>query len=573
MIVAEIFDGPWIDGFIPDQALDAEVTVQLYARNAIAPVRWEVLTDPGELPADFAIDAATGVVTFTADEAGAFSVSIRVTDSEPCQTSSTFTWRVEMLPLEVTGTIPDMTVGTPVTGTLTMSGGVEPRSLSGYTLPAGVTLTKTNETTLTFGGTPTGAGLGPGTSFAFDASVDIADSASGSAVLSDSITLTVTAVVAAFDPTPLLDATVGTPYTAQVDASNGVPPYTYAVTTGALPAGVSLNDSTGEITGTPTTAATGVSFTVTVTDDEGNTDDVADTVNVLESIDYPLDAYTTGLYGAWSTRKLLTGYAGSCIRLLDSQDNSETDIGFSAGEVNWSAIAAIIAATYIGRAHTIYDQSGNGNHWDNPHAPTTGVPDVWRDGASLDGFDFLNSGTRAMQTPASSGAYPVIVVCVNFVSRGFVTLGADVLLELGAPFNASGKNGILLYGETTAGNRPVIGISQGATNYILSTYTGGSNFTSGVVTLIYDRNASGADKVKFRLNGTLQTRGGNYDSGTVTSGDHSAGERFYLGARGPITSPTLPSIFKKTSMAIWQLSTAPDSTWLAGVEQSIGHTL
>lgn len=283
MIVAEIFDGPWIDGFIPDQALDAEVTVQLYARNAIAPVRWEVLTDPGELPADFAIDAATGVVTFTADEAGAFSVSIRVTDSEPCQTSSTFTWRVELLPLEVTGTIPDMTVGTPVTGTLTMSGGVEPRSLSGYTLPAGVTLTKTNETTLTFGGTPTGAGLGPGTSFAFDASVDIAGSASGSAVLSDSITLTVTAVVAAFDPTPLLDCTVGTPYTAQVDASGGIPPYSYAVTTGALPAGLSLNASTGEITGTPTTAATGVSFTVTVTDSEGNFDDVTDTIDVFSA--------------------------------------------------------------------------------------------------------------------------------------------------------------------------------------------------------------------------------------------------------------------------------------------------
>jgi len=48
-------------------------------------------------------------------------------------------------------------------------------------------------------------------------------------------------------------------------------PFAYAVTTGTLPAGLSLNSSTGVISGTPTTPASAVSIAVTATDDESNT--------------------------------------------------------------------------------------------------------------------------------------------------------------------------------------------------------------------------------------------------------------------------------------------------------------
>lgn len=48
-------------------------------------------------------------------------------------------------------------------------------------------------------------------------------------------------------------------------------PFSYAVTTGTLPAGLSLNSSTGVISGTPTTPASAVSIVVTAIDDESNT--------------------------------------------------------------------------------------------------------------------------------------------------------------------------------------------------------------------------------------------------------------------------------------------------------------
>jgi len=58
---------------------------------------------------------------------------------------------------------------------------------------------------------------------------------------------------------------VGINYSHTLTASGGVAPYTWAVTGGALPSGLGLNASTGEISGLASAAAD-FSFTVTVTD-------------------------------------------------------------------------------------------------------------------------------------------------------------------------------------------------------------------------------------------------------------------------------------------------------------------
>jgi len=69
------------------------------------------------------------------------------------------------------------------------------------------------------------------------------------------------------NPATLPNGTVGTPFNQTVSASGGTGPYTFAVSSGALPAGLILNAATGAITGTPTTAGT---FTVSITATDAN---------------------------------------------------------------------------------------------------------------------------------------------------------------------------------------------------------------------------------------------------------------------------------------------------------------
>ena len=64
--------------------------------------------------------------------------------------------------------------------------------------------------------------------------------------------------------------TVGVSYSHDLVASGGTPPYTFAITAGSLPNGLSLNTATGTISGTPTVAGTSP-FTAQVTDADANT--------------------------------------------------------------------------------------------------------------------------------------------------------------------------------------------------------------------------------------------------------------------------------------------------------------
>jgi hypothetical protein len=69
-------------------------------------------------------------------------------------------------------------------------------------------------------------------------------------------------------PLQLPDGSVGIPYSVTVTASGGAPPYTWSIVTSTLPAGLSLNASTGVISGTPTFRE-GAGFFLKVTDSVG----------------------------------------------------------------------------------------------------------------------------------------------------------------------------------------------------------------------------------------------------------------------------------------------------------------
>src|SRR5262249_50151333 len=70
--------------------------------------------------------------------------------------------------------------------------------------------------------------------------------------------------------TTLPDATIGSPYSAQLSAIGGVPPYTWSLSPAspALPAGLALSTN-GVVSGTPTGPAAFYDFSARVTDSVG----------------------------------------------------------------------------------------------------------------------------------------------------------------------------------------------------------------------------------------------------------------------------------------------------------------
>ena len=84
---------------------------------------------------------------------------------------------------------------------------------------------------------------------------------------------------------------VGTSYSQTLTASGGITPYSWSISSGLLPAGLSLNAKSGAITGTPSAAGTS-SFTVKVTDSSTPTPLTA-TANLSITVTQP--TYATSL--------------------------------------------------------------------------------------------------------------------------------------------------------------------------------------------------------------------------------------------------------------------------------------
>jgi Putative Ig domain len=204
-----------------------------------------------------------GTISGTPAVSGTFSYTVTVKDSAgntgTLNCSVTVYSAISLQCAGGTGT-----VGTPYNSALVAAGGLAPYTftITSGSLPAGLTL---NPSTGAITGTPTTNGT-----FNFTAKVtDASGVSANTATTNCSIAIAVN-----FIPTPLNVicagglGQVGSAYSSSLTATGGVTPYTFSIASGALPAGLTLNPSTGAITGTPT-AAGAFSFTAKVTDSSG----------------------------------------------------------------------------------------------------------------------------------------------------------------------------------------------------------------------------------------------------------------------------------------------------------------
>ncbi|MBF9172978.1 putative Ig domain-containing protein [Xanthomonas campestris pv. campestris] len=243
---------------LPAATAGSAYSQNLSASGGTAPYSFAVTA--GALPAGLTLSAA-GVLSGTPTATGSFNFTATATDSGGSPTSGNRAYTLTVAGATVTlpaTSLPAGTAGQAYSGALNpATGGIPPYTyaVTAGALPAGITL---NGSSGALTGTPGSVG-----SFAF--SVTATDSTSGTPSQGTrGYTLNIAAPPIVVAPSTLPAATRGTAYSQTLSAGGGTAPYTYALASGALPAGLTLA-SNGTLSGTATVEGS-FNFTVTATD-------------------------------------------------------------------------------------------------------------------------------------------------------------------------------------------------------------------------------------------------------------------------------------------------------------------
>jgi hypothetical protein len=258
-------------------ALPGARATQLYAATlsasgGSAAYAWSIVS--GSLPAGLALDPVSGAVSGTPGSAGASAVTVRVTDAGDATNTAdaAFTITVATAPVHlVGGVLAGDRISVPYAGALTASGGCGTYTwnVAAGALPPGILLDASSGS---LNGAPAVAGV-----YIFMATA--ADAADATNTASASFSITIAGSPVLVTTTALPGGRERVAYTGSVHAAGGSGGYAWSVVSG-LPAGLTLNGSTGAISGTPTTAGT-YAVTLKATDSGDAANAATATLSVL----------------------------------------------------------------------------------------------------------------------------------------------------------------------------------------------------------------------------------------------------------------------------------------------------
>ncbi|WP_420973166.1 Ig domain-containing protein, partial [Brucella ciceri] len=237
--------------------LDYSQTIS--ASGGVAPYsfRHGINTSP---PPGLSINEATGVLSGKPTTAGTFTFWLGATDSynQGANSDETNGWRfytVEIAPApeiklsveSATGTLPVPVYNQAYSAKYKVEGGTGPYkwSVASGELPAGLSL---NDDTGELTGTVKASGK-------FSFTIQVTDAEGYTKTRDESFTIAAPTIT--ISPETLSKGKVGLDYSQTISASGGVGPYKYrkGINT-SPPAGLSINETTGELSGKPTTAGT-----------------------------------------------------------------------------------------------------------------------------------------------------------------------------------------------------------------------------------------------------------------------------------------------------------------------------
>ena len=310
-------------------------------------------------------------------------------------------------------------------------------------LPPGLAL---NPVTGQIAGTPTTPGV-------YNFTLRVRDAQGSLRDIAQSIT------VQAYTP-PSLSGTLpqfstrGTAYSGSFAVANGTPPFVWSISSGTLPTGITINSSTGAISGTPTdTSYTDRTITVRVTDALGATVNPASTMTYRNapSVTYTLPAAMRTRSYATSPSIAAGGHGGNvfavtsgtlpaglslsastgditgtptdtsygtrtlAFQLTDAAGNVAAQSGVSLLYADNLALAGTFPAGIAGTAYSSSAVAASGGHGGNSWSIASG---------SLPGGLSLNTGTGALTgTPSAAGTFNFTVRVTD--SRGFTADSAQ----------------------------------------------------------------------------------------------------------------------------------------------------
>jgi hypothetical protein len=255
-----------------------------------------------------------------------------------------------------------------------------------------------------------------------------------------------------------------------------------------------------------------------------------------------LDTYGSAAV-AYSTRKLSTAYAGSCMKVRRSSDNTTQNIGFVSNTLDTASLLTFCGAGN-GFVDTWYDQSGNG--FDVAQATQANQPQIVASGAvvtknSLPSvqFDGVNDGLAS--------AFSITSVFTNRAASIFVVEKSDNTTQASGPYIGLSRQNLqdfstgFVFGRRTTNVGFEVGTGAGGTG---SSNTGGyisadSNTTAlsqcnaiiaasgGVISVYVDA----ANKTLTTFNGTMFN--------TAFQNTGTGNFRAMVGARNNNTTSTL----------------------------------
>jgi len=240
---------------LPDGEVGLAYSATIRASGGATPYALSV--SPGALPPGIQM-SASGVLSGAPTQAGTFGFTVFAADaSSPAQsTSESFTITITGPLTIVTTVLDDGIVGVGYSDTVIAAGGTPPYAWSGTGMPAGLSL---DPATGRISSTPAASGT-------FSISIAVRDASPTPRTAMATVGITITAPAAlAISTRALPGGVTGQAYSDSLNAIGGTSPYAWSVTSGALPAGVSLDPTTGALAGTPSVAGIAM-LTVTVTD-------------------------------------------------------------------------------------------------------------------------------------------------------------------------------------------------------------------------------------------------------------------------------------------------------------------